>query len=133
MPHLRCATDRSIFPRCRVSDWMSSLLCFGSEPASNSRGFPARRNEFPVLDRREYVDTAVEKLRKLSSGPARLLKFLRISLYFPCRTGICSERRVPPRLPPPPLSLRTQRLFQYIQVQTEKFTRFRGVLGVGVV
>ncbi len=56
----------------------------------------------------------------------------RISLYFPCRSGILPQRRVRPRLPPPPPSLLLQRLRAFIQEQIEKFTRFRGVLAVGL-
>jgi hypothetical protein len=56
-----------------------------------------------------------------------------IPCIFPAYQGSALRDEFAPDFPPPPLSLRTQRLVQYIQVQTEKFTRFRGVLGVGVV
>jgi hypothetical protein len=49
------------------------------------------------------------------------------------RRGNRRQRPVAFRLPPPPLSLREQRLSPYIQVQSEKFPRFRGVLVIGVL
>ncbi len=55
----------------------------------------------------------------------------RISLYFPCRPGISPQRRVRPRLPPPPTSLRLQRLCTRYPRQSQKLPRFRGVLGEG--
>ena len=35
------------FPSDRASDWMNSLECRGSEPVSNSRGFPAEQGSTP--------------------------------------------------------------------------------------
>ncbi len=120
------------WPFAHASEWMKRLECLSSDIASNSHVFPARRNRFPVLDHREFVATAVEILRKLSSGSASSVKSGRISLYFPCGSGKRLQRRVRPGLPPPPPSLRLQRLPAYIQRWPEKSTRFRGVWGGGL-
>jgi hypothetical protein len=45
-------------PFTHASDWLNSLECLGSEPASDSPEFSARRNEFPVLDHENVTDCA---------------------------------------------------------------------------
>ena len=65
--------------------WLSRLSL---ESGFACRDFPARRNEFPVPDHRESVAMTAERLRNLGAESARSVQFRRISLYFPCRTGI---------------------------------------------
>ena len=72
--------------------------------------FPARREKFPVPDYREFEATTAETLGNLGPNSLRGARNRRNSLYFPCLTGISSQRRVRSRLPPPPLSLRLRRL-----------------------
>ena len=79
---------------------MNRLECLSSEIASDSHDFPARRSIFPVHDHRESIATAAKMVENLSSGSVRNVKFGRISLYFPCRSGIRLQRRVRSRLPP---------------------------------
>jgi len=105
--------------------WLSRLSL---ESGFACRDFPARRNEFPVPDHRESVATTAERLRNLGAESARRVQFRRISLYFPCRSGKRQQRRVRSRLPPPPFSLRVQRLPVRTPAQPEKSPRFRGVL-----
>jgi hypothetical protein len=54
-----------------------------------------------------------------------------ISLYFPVQQGFRAQRRLRLRLPPPPTSLRLQRLFTRHPRPSRKLPRFRGVLGEG--
>ncbi len=82
------------------------MRCNGQFDFSPScQDFPARRNYFPVLDHRESVDKALETLEKLSCGSASSIKFGRISLYFPCISGIRPQRPVARLLRPPPGSV----------------------------
>jgi len=46
--------------------------------------FPIRTNEFPVLDPRKFIFTAMEMLENPSFESARSIKFRRDSLNFPC-------------------------------------------------
>ena len=101
--------------------------------STRSLDFPARRKIFPVSDHREF-DVMTMKLLG-NPGPISLsgARNRRNSLYFPSLTGIRPQRRVRPRLSPPPPRLRLQRLSPTIQVPFEKFARFRGVLAIGIV
>jgi hypothetical protein len=74
-----------------------------------------------------------EGLGNLGASSATRTRLTRVPLYFPCISGIYPQRRVRPRLPPPPLSLRKQRLSSTIRTQTKKFPRFRGVFAVGLI
>ncbi len=95
-------------------------------------GFPSRRNEFPAPDHRESVAEPAESLANFGSGSSRRVRYRRSSLYFPCRSGIWPQRRVRPRLHPPPSSLPTQRLFGKSARRPGKIPRFRAVLGEGL-
>ena len=75
-----------------------------------SQDFPVRRNEFPVPDYRELVAAAVVTPGNFGLGYSRGVGYRRKSLYFPYGSGNSFQRRVRPRLHPPPSSLAMQRL-----------------------
>ena len=68
--------------------------------------------------------------RMRETGPTGKPRTRRISLYFPCRSGISVERQARSRLPPPPFGRRGRRLSARTRAQAEKSPRFRGVLAV---
>lgn len=55
----------------------------------------------------------------------------KISLYFPCLSGIGPQRRVRARLPPPPLSLPEQRLSGQYERRSEKSRDSEGFWRLG--
>jgi hypothetical protein len=88
-------------------DWLHRR---SSEVGGACKDFPARRDELPAPAHRELAATAVERRGNFGPVSSRRVRYRRNSLYFPCRSGIWPQRRVRPRLPPPPFSLRLRRL-----------------------
>ncbi len=84
------------------------------------RKFPVHRNIFPVPDYREFDTMTAETLGNFGLDPHKRVQNQKNSLYFPCITGISPQRRVRPRLPPPPLSLPEQRLSGQAMARSEK-------------
>jgi len=87
----------------------------------------------------EYRELATDgtapspRIRGRHPLPGDFLLLERNSLYFPYISGNRSQRRVRPRLLPPPLRWLEQRLLAMRHRRTRKIGRFRGVLAVGVL
>jgi hypothetical protein len=77
-----------------VADGMARRLSLESGFAC--RDFPARRNEFPVPDHREFVAPTAKRLRNLGTESVRRVQFRTISLHFPCRSGKASRDEFAP-------------------------------------
>ena len=97
-------------------------------PAPRKR-FPVRASKFPVPGRREFFANPSVGLENLGPSSARRARFPRNSLHFPCISGNWPRRRVRPGLPPPPASLRLQRLCGRNEGRAPKPRGFRGVSG----
>jgi len=95
---LRPVRNRSVdsWPFARAREWTNRLEYLSSETTSNSHDFPVHRIKFPVPDHRELDATAAETLGNLGPDSLREGSNRRNSLYFPCLTGICPQRRVRP-------------------------------------
>jgi hypothetical protein len=77
------------------------------ENENRQTGFPARQNpvpvrasRFPVPAHREFVTNPLERHGNSGSSAAQEVRFAKISLYFPCLTGMRPQRPVDPRLSP---------------------------------
>jgi hypothetical protein len=127
-----CQNSAEFWPSARGREWMNRIESLSSVTDSNSHGFPVRRNGFPALDHREFVASAAETLGNLSSDSGSRAEFGKDSLYFPCLTGISPQRRVRPRLPPPPHRLRSRDFPPGSRGWIRKSSRIRGVLAVEV-
>jgi len=94
------------------------------------QGFPARRNGFPAPDHRESAAAAAETLVISGAGFSAGDIYRRTSLHFPYRSGNRPQRRVRPRLHPPPFGLVVRRLWPHTRYRVEKRPRFRGALAM---